>query len=128
MHDIGQKAADLDLRMNAGCDPAQDLYDVITVNDHAAVGLLAVYQRDGLDLGQRRVSKGRGRPKLDFLLTVARGFAGVNFGEQSGDEFRLGGGMSSVPSRGPRRTAASTELGPLSIWVKRSQRIVSGMK
>ena len=35
MRDVGQEAPDLDLRMNAGGDAAQDLHDIFPVRDHA---------------------------------------------------------------------------------------------
>ena len=42
MRDVGQEAADLDLRMNARRDAAQNLHDKFVVDDHAGVRLLAV--------------------------------------------------------------------------------------
>src|SRR6185295_2723159 len=85
MGDIGQEAADLELGMNAGRHLAQDLDDVLVVDDHAAIRLLTVDRAYRLDFG-RRPGKGRRRTEFDPLFVAADRFAGANLTQQYRDE------------------------------------------
>ena len=118
MRDVGEEAADLQLRMDAGGDPPQDLDDVFAVGDHARVRLLAV---DGLDrLGLRRAALaantpvGRNSSRCAPSPTVSPAWI---FASKAVMNSGSAVASSSVPSRGPRRTAASTLAGPWSISV-----------
>ena len=53
MRDVGEEAADLQLGMDAGGDPPQNLDHVFAVGDHARVRLLAVDGLDRLGLAER---------------------------------------------------------------------------
>ena len=119
MGDVGEEAADLDFRMDAGGDPAQHLDDVLVVDDRCLSWTA------------------RARPAMTFLISGSGSAANAAVGRNSiwpaptspmvslawilaiSAEMNSGSAVasSSAPSRGPRRTAASTLAGPLSIAV-----------
>ena len=112
MRHIGQEAPDLEFRMDARRHLAEDLDDVLVVDNHAAVRLLAIDRMDGLDLGRLPFERRR-RPEFDFLVAGADRFAGAELGEQDRDELGLGGGIEQralASSRGGRRPGRSPAL------------------
>ena len=52
LRDVGEETTDLDFRMDAGCDAAEDFDNVVVVDDDAGVGLLAIDGKDFLDFSQ----------------------------------------------------------------------------
>ena len=92
MRHIGQEAPHLEFRVDARRHLAEDLDDVLVVDNHAAVRLLAIDRMDGLDLGWLPFERRR-RPEFDFLVACADRFAGAELGEQDRDELGLGGGI-----------------------------------
>src|SRR5262249_50291003 len=84
------KPPELDFRMNARRDLTQDLDDIPVVDDHAAVGLLAIDRIDALDLERRRAVKGRRRTEFDLLSVAADRFPGTDLAQHNRNEIRLG--------------------------------------
>ena len=89
MRDIGQETPDLELRMNARRYFAQNLDDVLVVDDYATVRLLAVDRRDGLDFW-RRAAERRRRTEFDLLCVTADRFPASDLRQQNRDEIQFG--------------------------------------